>query len=81
MSNTKKAIPTKAGIAQLINVTTTYKAKFNTSKPLRTAALIDIACENLFLFIIKVISKIGKSLIAAESHCNRWKVGGNNGCY
>ena len=81
MVNIKKATPTKAGTAQSINVTTTYKAKFSTSKPLRTATYIDIACDNLFLFAIKIISKIDKSLLDAEVHCNLRKKGGNNDGY
>ena len=70
MLNIKKAIPTKAGTAQSKNVSTTYKINFTTNKPLRTAAYIDIARDNLFFFGIKGTSKTGKSSIVVQPLCN-----------
>jgi len=76
MLNIKKAIPAKAGTAQSKNVTTTYKINFTINEPLRTAAYINITCDNLFFFGIEGTNKTAKSSIAFQPLCNLYTVRG-----
>lgn len=81
MLYTKKAIPTKAGIAKFINVWTTYKLNFNTNQMACTVEYIDAVYGCLFTFINKQISNAGVLLIATKAYCNLGNKGGNNGRY